>query len=224
MCCLGKAISYTLPCPCAFCVCCAAWGADDVSACSLHLLYCGVWKRYASFSFLAAASYTLSLADESTRFPFYLLSAPAFEAAEAWMCRSSRTHCSSSHRRGRGVRISWWAVHPKSHPSSLPVSSRMSIESPSLPVLLELERFALQQSLKLLHPSLKLPLKLNSPADCSREPQQCQLHPLQNLQAMRKRREQAVKKPENVCKIYVSFLTLKVFQQFVHGMRNYFCH
>lgn len=76
----------------------------------------------------------------------------------------------------------------------------------------------------LLHPCLKLPLKLNSPADCSREPEQCQLHPLQNLQAMRKGREQAVKKPENVCKIHVSFLTLRVFQWFIYGMRNYFCH
>ncbi|KAF4789827.1 hypothetical protein TURU_147232 [Turdus rufiventris] len=39
---------------------------------------------------------------------------------------------------------SWWAVHPKSDPSSLPVSLRMSSQSPSLPVLLGLERFALQ--------------------------------------------------------------------------------
>lgn len=79
--CLGKTNGYTLSFPC---VCRAPWGTDGVSACSLHLLYCGAWKRYARFSFLAGASYTLSLAGESTWFAFCLLSAPAFEAAEAW--------------------------------------------------------------------------------------------------------------------------------------------
>lgn len=66
-------------------------------------------------------------------------------AARMCSCRrSSRTHCPSSQGRGRWVHISWWAVHPGSDPSSPPVSLRVSSADPSLPVLLGLERFALQ--------------------------------------------------------------------------------
>jgi len=63
-------------------------------------------------------------------------------------------------------------------------------------------------------------MKLNSPDDCSMEQERFLLHPRQNLQAMRKGREQTVRKPENVSKIYASFLTLRVFQRVVYDVRN----
>lgn len=203
--CLGKANNYTLPFPCAFLsVLCSLgdrwcfsllltpallWCMEKICQlffpgwCFLHVKPCRWINRICLLPAVSPcvwSCWVLDVQEQQTPLPII-----------PW----------------EGQRSAYQLVGCTSQiqPLSFPVSSRMSSKSPSLPVLLGLERFALQKSLKLLHPFLKLLLKLNSPADCSREPWQCQLHPLQNLQAMRKGREQAVKIPENTCKISVFF-------------------
>lgn len=146
-------------------------------------------------------------------------------AARMCSCRrSSRTHCPSSQRRSRectagGLYIPSQTLHLFLWARGCPARVHHCLSCWDWRGLLSSRAWSGSAAPSL--PEVAFGAEL-----CSLllEPEQCQLHPLQNLQAVRKGREQAVKKPENVCKIYVSFLTLKVFQQSIYGMRNFFCH
>lgn len=134
------------------CVCCAPWGTEGVSSCSLYLLCCGVWKRYASFSFRLVPLTHEALHVNQQDLPFTcchhqhlkLLRLGVASSKDVLLQEEQQIPLPIIPGRGRGVQISWRAVHPKSDPSSLPVNTRVSGESPLVPVLLGLEGFDLQ--------------------------------------------------------------------------------